>query len=80
MLEGAASLQPSLLQALLEECNSIEAKRLFLWLSRTVDHAWYRYIDISRVSLGVGKRQIVPGGILDSQFLITVPNEVNNGQ
>lgn len=76
MLEGAASLLPSLLQVLLQECNSIKAKRLFLWLSSTIDHAWYRYIDISRVSLGVGKRQIVPGEILDSQFLITVLNEV----
>lgn len=80
MLEGAANLRPRQLQALLEACGSIKAKRLFLWLSRMVGHSWYRHIDISGINLGAGKRQIVPGGILDTQFMITVPKEVQDGQ
>ncbi|MDN5334125.1 MAG: hypothetical protein PWP59_1387 [Sphaerochaeta sp.] len=80
MMEGAANLRPRLLQALLESSTSIKAKRLFLWLARTAGHAWYQHIDVSKIDLGVGKRQIVPGGKLDAEFLITVPKEVQNGQ
>jgi hypothetical protein len=75
MLEGAANLRPGLLQALLETCGNIKAKRLFLWLSRSVGHSWYQHLDISRIDLGTGKRQIVSGGALDAQFMITVPKE-----
>jgi len=69
-----------LLQSLLEACGNIQTKRLFLWLARTIGHPWYKHIDISRINLGAGKRQIVSGGTLDAQFLITVPKEVQNGQ
>lgn len=80
MLEGASNLRPNLLQALLEACGNIKTKRLFLWLARTAEHSWYQHIDLSRINLGAGKRQIVPGGVLDSQFMITVPKEVQDGQ
>lgn len=80
MMEGAANLRPNLLQVLLESCGNIKAKRLFLWIARMAGHSWYRHIDLSRLNLGAGKRQIVPGGVLDTQFLITVPKEVQNGQ
>lgn len=79
-MEGAANLRPTLLQELLESSTSIKAKRLFLWLSRTAGHAWYQHVDVSKIDLGVGKRQIVPGGKLDTEFLITVPKEAQDGQ
>jgi hypothetical protein len=80
MMEGAASLRPSLLQALLEACCSIKSKRLFLWLSRIAGHSWYNHIDTSLVDLGSGKRQIVPDGMFDTEFMITVPKEIQGGQ
>jgi len=80
MLRGAANLRPRLTQVLLEACGNIKAKRLFLWLPRTVDHSCYRHIVISEVNLSAGKRQIVPGGILDAQFIIIVPQEAQDGQ
>lgn len=80
MMEGAANLRPNLLQVLLESCGNIKAKRLFLWIARTAGHSWYKHIDLSRLNLGAGKRQIVSGGVLDTQFLITVPKEVQDGQ
>jgi hypothetical protein len=80
MMQGAAHLRPRLLQELLGSCGSIKAKRLFLWLARTAGHSWYRHIDISLVNLGAGKRQIVPGGSLDAQFMITIPKDAQNGQ
>ncbi|MDY0287228.1 MAG: type IV toxin-antitoxin system AbiEi family antitoxin domain-containing protein [Sphaerochaeta sp.] len=72
-LELAFSLRPDLIQELLEECKQIKAKRLFLWLARELDHSWFKHIDQSRIDLGSGKRQIVIGGKLDEEFLITVP-------
>jgi hypothetical protein len=77
MLEGAANLRPTRLQLLLENCTSIKAKRLFLWLAKGVSPTWNKYIDISKINLGSGKRQIVPKGVLDNQFLITVPKIEN---
>jgi hypothetical protein len=80
MLEGAANLRPGLLQNVLEACTNIKAKRLFLWMARCVGHPWYDRIDTSRLELGTGKRQIVPNGVLDREYLITVPKEESNGQ
>ncbi|HHU88211.1 MAG: type IV toxin-antitoxin system AbiEi family antitoxin domain-containing protein [Sphaerochaetaceae bacterium] len=80
MVEGAVNLRPKLLQQLLEECHNIKAKRLFLYLAREVAHPWYNYLDLTKIDLGSGKRQIVQGGVLDPEFLITVPKEVNSGQ
>lgn len=80
MLDGAGNLRPRVLQVLLEQCRQIKAKRLFLWMARSSGHTWYPQIDKKRVDLGSGKRQIVPGGVLDKEFLITVPKEVSNGQ
>ena len=80
MLEGAANLRPGLLQEVLEACTNIKAKRLFLWMARCVGHPWYERIDTSRLELGTGKRQIVPAGVLDREYLITVPKEESGEQ
>jgi hypothetical protein len=78
MLEGGTTLRPRLLVDLLEACDSIKGKRLFLWLSRVVGHSWYQHINISQVDLGKGKRQIIAGGILDVEFMITIPKEMQH--
>lgn len=73
VLSGMSSLSPRRLQRLLEACNSIRVKRVFLLLARNAGHAWYGRIDLSRIDPGKGKRQIIRGGRLDKEFLITVP-------
>ena len=79
MLEGAANLRPRLLQVLLEACGSIKAKRLFLWLARSVDHPWYRHVDISEVNW-VQETSNCTRGTLDTQFMITFQREAWDGQ
>ncbi|NCB00961.1 MAG: hypothetical protein EOM67_02200 [Spirochaetia bacterium] len=79
MMEGAMNLRPDLLQNVLADCKSIKAKRLFMWLSKSVGHPWYRRIDASRIDFGSGKRQIVTDGVFDPEFNITVPKEPFNG-
>ncbi len=73
IMGGLLNLRPRFLTDVLMECKSIKAKRLFLYLSEKHNQAWLRGIDISKVNLGKGKRQIVTNGMFDAKYLITVP-------
>jgi hypothetical protein len=78
--EGALTLRADRVQVLLEACTQVKAKRLFLWFAKRHKHAWADKIDKSLISLGSGKREIVKGGVLDPEYLITVPREMARGQ
>ena len=73
IFENLATLHPKLVTALLSECTSVRAKRLFLFFADRHDHPWTRHIDRSDIDLGAGKRQLWPGGRLDARYQITVP-------
>ena len=73
--ENLTSLRPSLVQKLLEGCNSIKVKRLFLYSAEKHGYPWAKRLDLTRVSLGTGKRVIAQGGVLDKKYQITVPRE-----
>lgn len=75
IMENLATLRPGVVQALLEACHFIKAKRLFLYYARTNQHDWYQKLNLKRINLGNGQRQIVPNGRLDKEFMITVPKE-----
>jgi hypothetical protein len=80
LFEGAANLRPSIVQEMMEQCRQVKAKRLFLWLAMRHDFSWFKKLDISKLDLGKGKRQIVKDGILDKNYLITIPKEMVNEQ
>lgn len=73
LFDGMATLRPGHLHELLIHCRSIKVKRLFLFFAERHDHDWFAHVDQSCVDLGKGKRMLVKGGRLDSQYLITVP-------
>ncbi len=73
LMEGLSTLSPRRLQYLLERCDSVKVKKLFLWLADRHRHEWRSRIDENRIDLGSGKRMIVKGGRLDSKYRITVP-------
>lgn len=79
LMEGLTTLRPRLVQTLLEVCNSVKVKRLFLFLAEASNHSWVNKLDLSKVNLGKGKRVIVQGGHLDSKYQIIVP-KVGHGQ
>jgi len=62
--ENLISLRPGLVQNLLESCNSIKVKRLFMYLAEKHDHTWVQKVDLSNVNFGEGKRSIVKNGKL----------------
>lgn len=73
LMEGLATLRPSLVQGLLERCRSIKVKRLFLHLAEECNHAWVDMLHMDQINLGKGKRMIVKGGRLNKRYNITVP-------
>ena len=62
-----------MVQELLEDCNSIKVKRLFLYLAENSDHFWFKELNVKSVNLGKGKRVIDVNGKLDKKYNITVP-------
>lgn len=75
LLEGLMDIHPNLLQNLLEECNSIKVKRLFLFMAEKAKLPCLKKLNINRVDIGSGKRVIVANGHYDPQYRITYPKE-----
>lgn len=73
LVAGLNTLRPDLVQELLGNCRSVKAKRLFLWSAEETGHAWVSHLDLSRLNLGKGKRQLYRGGTLNRKYAITVP-------
>ncbi len=77
ILEGLVNLRPKILQELLENCNSIKVKRLFLFMASKAKHQWLEFVDKSRIALGTGDRVIVKGGVYISKYKISIPKELS---
>lgn len=75
-MESMNNVRPHQVQSLLENCNSIKVKRLFLYLAEKVNHAWFSQIDTSKIDLGSGKRSIVKNGVYDTKYQITISKEL----
>lgn len=72
LMENLMTLRPEVVQRLLEVCNSIKVKRLFMYLAEECNLPLVKKINISKIDFGKGKREIVKGGILDKKYNITV--------
>lgn len=75
LMENLSTLRPGIVQLLLESCTSVKTKRLFLWSAERTQHSWIDQLNLSRVDLGSGKRQLYKGGQLHLKYMITVPPE-----
>ena len=76
LMEGLVNLQPRLVQELLNHCNSVRVKRLFLYLAEKANHQWLKFINMSTLNLGSGNRRITEGGTYVSKYQITIPKEL----
>lgn len=75
LMEGLTSLRPKLIQELLECCNSVKVKRLFLFLAERYNHAWLKKTNLNNIDLGHGKRMIIRDGQFDPKYQITISKE-----
>lgn len=71
------TLRINVVQVLLENCNSIKVKRLFMIMAREYNYPWFNKIKKSMINFGKGKRDLVKGGVLDSEYQITIPINEN---
>lgn len=71
------NLRPTLVEELLRNCKSIRVRRLILFLADKAGHQWFSQVNLKRISLGSGKRQIEKNGVLDKKYLITVPRNID---
>jgi len=81
LMEGLNNLRPNEVQNLLEKCESVKVKRLFLYLAEKARHGWLGRLNLKTVDLGSGKRLIERGGVYVGKYQITVPKELEaNGE
>ena len=76
IMEGLNNLRPKQVQDLLEQCNSIKVKRLFLYMAEKSGHNWFKYINLNNIDTGKGKRSLVKNGVYISKYGITIPKEL----
>ncbi|RAW02595.1 type IV toxin-antitoxin system AbiEi family antitoxin [Pseudochryseolinea flava] len=76
LMEGLSNLRPKVVQELLEKCTSVKVKRLFLFMATKAKHQWLNYVDHTKIDLGKGDRSILPGGVFNATFHISVPKEL----
>jgi len=80
LMENLISLRSGVVQNLLEKCDSVKVKRLFLHLAEKVNHTWFKKLELSKVDTGTGKRVIFKNGLLDPKYKITIPRDVYEEQ
>lgn len=76
LLLGLRDLRPKVMQSLLEICNSVKIKRLFLLLAEKADLPVLKHLDLTKIDLGAGPRSVVKGGIFDPKYQINLPKEL----
>lgn len=73
LMENLPHLRSRVVQELLECCQSIKVKRLFLHSAETCQHEWLRELNLKRIDLGKGKRKIGTGGHYDAKYQLSIP-------
>lgn len=74
LMELLTTVKPKEFQKLLENCSSIKVKRLFLYIAETIGHSWFKRLDLTKIDLGKGAREITKGGSHNSKYNIIIGN------
>ena len=72
------NLRIDLLQNLLTNCKSIKAKRIFLYIAEKCSHKWFYKLDIDKIHLGSGVRQIVKNGDYIKKYKLCIPKDLKD--
>ena len=78
ILEGLRLLRPNTLQKILIDCRSIKVKRLFLYMAEKAQLPIFSKLNLNPISLGKGDRSIVKNGVYNSNYKISIPEELMN--
>jgi len=82
LMEGLNNLRPTLVQQMLEQCQSIKVKRLLLYMAEKSGHTWLKHVDLKKINLGSGKRSIatVSDAVYVPKYQITVPKALEDNE
>lgn len=72
IIELLITVKPKEFQQLLEKCSSVKVKRLFLYLAELSNHSWFKRLNLSKINLGRGVREITKGGKHNSKYNIII--------
>lgn len=61
------------MQSILENCNSIKVKRLFLFMADKAGLPVMKHLDLARIDLGTGNRAIVREGAYNATYQLVLP-------
>ena len=75
LMSSLPAIRPNVVQSLLEKCNSIKVKRVFMVMAERYNYPWVTEIDLSKIDFGRGKREFIKGGYLEPKYQITIPKE-----
>lgn len=75
LMGSLSAIRPSLVQSLLEKCNSIKVKRVFMVMAERYNYPWVKELDLSKVDFGKGKREFIKSGYLEPKYQITIPKD-----
>jgi hypothetical protein len=76
IMEGLVNLKPKLVNELLQNCNSVQVKRLFLYMADKAKHQWLKFLKTEDIDIGKGNRLISEKGVYNSRYLISIPKEL----
>ena len=77
LIETMNTMRPNLVQELLENCNSIQVKRLFLFMAKKAGLPISEFLDTNKFDLGSGVRSIVKSeGKYEPEFNLIIPKEL----
>ena len=71
-LEFSTTLRSELIQKLLESCTSVKAKRIFLCASEKLGYKWFAQLNLKKIGLGSGIRQVVKNGRYNKKYKICI--------
>ncbi|MDV3257595.1 MAG: type IV toxin-antitoxin system AbiEi family antitoxin [Sphingomonas sp.] len=73
IVESMTTLRPKLMQSLLEACESVKVKRLFLYMAERANLPVMRHLDAARLDLGTGDRSLVRMGRYVPKYKLLLP-------
>ncbi len=77
LIESMQTLRPDIMQDLLERCNSVRVKRLFLYMAKKAELPIWKKLELNSIDLGRGDRAIVKNGVYNSEFKISIPKALD---
>lgn len=73
IMQGLQSMRPKVVQKLLENCRSVQVKRLFMQLAEMCNLPFVKYIEYDKIDFGKGKRSIAGGGKFYAKYQLSLP-------